>query len=871
MPKGKGSKAKTRGRESTAKASAVPRPGAASGAPAAQTGPADPAHAAAARKAAFGAFNMGFGVGSLNGLGQINTSAYTSSYANMGVGGGMLNDVPQYFQVMNENNGGMLYWPVTLKEKYSWFRYFARCFADAAVPVMIAGGYTRPMNELQPGDMVINAQGEAIAVKERVSYEYDGLLYSIRAEGISPLEVTGDHLFQVVEKESVSRHFPRRRDASGREYRLHEINVDFKPVWKPASLLSEGDSLVTISPKKQDLADACAKAKVYYVPIRGITTRPFCGLVHSLELDAEDYDARSYVAGGIVSHNCDPFVYRAVQFHTDLPMSRLILRMPKMEDEALRQKILRKYEGMVKRLKLFDRLHSVLYELNVLGNAAVFADYDEERKEWGRLVILPPEEIVISRYPMSDTARVQYRPELLSGLLRNYNIPVDSEENYAAFVAGLEPGERGAFADVSYEVAKALVEHDGVLDLDTDPFSGEDGCKIGSFVHHFSLQRHEYFDLGTSPLECVLIPLLMKEHYKYTQLSLASRNMTPRSKITAPDIGEEALANLREQVDMSMLNPDYSIVTNYDWNWELIGAENRLIDLSREYEVIENQLFAGLGVTREILTGEGMYSGSKISVELLNTRYLFLRDMLSHYVEESLFLPIAEENGFYETDEWGNKNYFYPRLSFTRLSIRDNSEVFDSLFQLYQKGSLPIDVILELFNLDADEVHEKLKQDMFTVKDSTYNDMVRSVYNDLGSKVVEETDLADRVIAYMTGPDGKPLKKKSADGEEGGDDYDDDSQGDDVPVGGDGYGDAPTEPSEMPSSGEADGNGGNAPSGPDAPENGENGGSDDFLDQLIEEAKQEEARQPQAASAPEAAAKDAATGEIVAELLEGEA
>jgi hypothetical protein len=52
-----------------------------------------------------------------------------------------------------------------------------------------------------------------------------------------------------------------------------------------------------------------------------------------------------------------------------------------------------------------------------------------------------------------------------------------------------------------------------------------------------------------------------------------------------------------------MLSPDYKIVTNYDVRWETIGAENRLIDLAREYETIENQLFAGLGVTRELLTG----------------------------------------------------------------------------------------------------------------------------------------------------------------------------------------------------------------------------------------------------------------------------
>ena len=532
------------------------------------------------KKAAVGGMN--FGWNTTAGFGTINTSAYNTSYANMGMATGMPGDVPTYFAIMNQNNGGILYWPVTLKEKYDWFRYFART---------------------------------------------------------------------------------------------------------------------------------------------------------------------------------DPFVKRAVEFHTDLPMSKLILRMPKMKDKKLRERILRKYEGMVKRLKLFDRLHSVLYELNILGNSYAFCEFDEEKKEWAKIIILPPEELVVSKFPMSDNAKVQYKPEILNSILGRLSISATDEEDYERFVRSLPDDERAVMSNIPFDLVKQLVENNGVLVMDTDPFSGDGDCKVGSFVHHFTEKRHDYYDIGTSPLECVLIPLLMKEHYKYTQLSLASRNMTPRNKICAPEVGQEELEMLRQEVDMSMLNPDYTIVTNYDWSWELIGAENRLIDLSREYQVIEEQFFAGLGITKEILTGEGMYSGSKISVELLNTRYLFKREILCNFVEEQLFMPMAEENGFYEVDEWGNKTYFYPKLSFTRLSIRDNSEVFDSLFQLYQKGSIPVDIILDLFNLDADEVHEKLKQDMFTVKDAAYNDMLRSIYSDLATNIVENTDLADQVIDYVIGPEGKKLNR----------------------------------------------------------------------------------------------------------------
>ena len=530
----------------------------------------------------------GFGWNTFSGNGM-NTSVYNNSYANMGQGSGAFGDVPLYFAMMNQNNGGVLYWPVTLKEKFEWYRYFARS---------------------------------------------------------------------------------------------------------------------------------------------------------------------------------DPFVKRAVCLNTDLPMSRLILRMPQMKDKKRKAKILRKYENMVKKLKLFDKLHSILFEINVLGNCFAYVEYDEEKKEWAKIYIMPPEEIVVSKIPMSDISKIQWCPELLKNVLNRFTIPVKTPEDYKRFVDGLDEGEKEVMENIPYEAVQQLVENRGTLVMDTDPYSGE-ANEVGTFCYHFADKRHEYHDLGVSPLECVLVPLLMKEHYKYTQLSLASRNMTPRNKISAPEIDSVALEDLREQIDMSMLNPDYTIVTNYEWNWEQIGAENRLIDLSKEYETIENQMYAGLGVTKELLTGEGMYSGSKISIEILNTRYLLVREMLQRFVEDNLFLPIADANNFYDTDEDGNKIYYYPRLSFSRLTIRDNAEVFDSLFQLYQKGSVPIDTILDLFNLDGDEISEKLISDMFTPKDAVFNDLLRGIYAGLGDKIVEGTDLSDQIIATMLGPQGKHLTKVEPPQEEG--------------------------------------------------------------------------------------------------------
>jgi len=225
--------------------------------------------------------------------------------------------------------------------------------------------------------------------------------------------------------------------------------------------------------------------------------------------------------------------------------------------------------------------------------------------------------------------------------------------------------------------------------------------------------------------------------------------MTPRNKIAAPGISPEATDNLRSEIDMSMEDPDYHVITNFDFSWDLIGAENRLIQLQPEYERIENEIFSALGVTRELITGESSYGGARLTAEILNTRYLLVRDIFKNFVERKLLLPMAIQNGWFEENEDGEQDYYYPRLTFNRLTIRDNQEMFDALFQLYQKGSLPIKIIYEMFNLNPDEMNDLLVDDLFTARDATFNEMTRQVHTDLGSKIVEGTDVLDHMVEYL--------------------------------------------------------------------------------------------------------------------------
>lgn len=251
-------------------------------------------------------------------------------------------------------------------------------------------------------------------------------------------------------------------------------------------------------------------------------------------------------------------------------------------------------------------------------------------------------------------------------------------------------------------------------------------------------------------LQRCLRTIIYRDKLRQAQTTLASRNMTPTTLVVAEDVPAQELDALRIHFDEAKYDPDYTVVVNYACTVQLIGSEGRLLALDSEWAHTNAELAVGMGFTPEILTGEGFFSGDRIRVELLNTTYLQFRDVLADLVETQIFRPMAMRKGFYEIDDFGNPRWIYPKLAFSRLALRDQGDVYDMLFNLYAKGSLPVDIIYEFLNLDPETCKRKLEEDMLTVKDSKFNQILDTIYAGAGEYLFKRTDLLERLAQSLT-------------------------------------------------------------------------------------------------------------------------
>lgn len=482
----------------------------------------------------------------------------------------------------------------------------------------------------------------------------------------------------------------------------------------------------------------------------------------------------------------DPIVGQAIDIHTELPLSKVRLSKPKprvappgFEDaNDYGNYIYTFFKRMVDRLMLLDNLHCGTHHYWLDGNAIFFTEdsvvkvpqsvghtltkrvesritsdgvaeeveesvwvpkpncqelelayYQKKYKGWEKITVIPIDQVVISSQYFNNRSQIDL-------------IPSDVEKD---IVFKAEQGDERALEAVG-GMAPEIVEGikaSGMIPLGTDPDEG-------SFAYHLtSCKAADRNRIGLSLLQRCLNDLIYRDKLRQAQTQIASRAMTPKRVIWGENLGPQDVDDLRDQIELALVDPDYSIITNYEIHWEEMGSKDRLLDLGSEYEIVDKRLYSGLGVTESLLSGESTYAGDRIKLEVLNNRYMHYRERIQEFVHRYLFEPVARRKGFVEKDKYGDEVVLYPKLSFTRLALRDSQDTYDALYNLYNKGSVPIEVVLEIFNLDVDDTREKIEADMFTVNDATFNEVIRALYAAAGSSLADKTNVVEKFAKYL--------------------------------------------------------------------------------------------------------------------------
>lgn len=105
-------------------------------------------------------------------------------------------------------------------------------------------------------------------------------------------------------------------------------------------------------------------------------------------------------------------------------------------------------------------------------------------------------------------------------------------------------------------------------------------------------------------------------------------------------------------------------------------------------------------------------SSAAVGIEAMIQRLTTFRASITEWLEEKIYEPEARRQGFVEKNEdTGEDEVIVPKIKWDSMHLRDQQQYRTFLIQLYEKGLLSAQTVLESFDLDPDQEIERKRYD----------------------------------------------------------------------------------------------------------------------------------------------------------------
>jgi len=389
----------------------------------------------------------------------------------------------------------------------------------------------------------------------------------------------------------------------------------------------------------------------------------------------------------------EPKVASSIDFYSYFPINDF-------EHECKDRNVKRHFDKLKKKLKITKWLRLMSHEIHLLGDCFPFVEVscpqcggsgrvDDEICEHDggtikRIVILNPDYVEVFSSPMNPDPVIALKPD----------------EELINMVQKKTPG----YDRLTPEVIK-LVSAGQPIPLDNRS------------VSHLMYGEGGYTRYGVGMVRRLFPILSYKTKLMVAQWIVAERLIVPIKIVkvgsdTRP-AGPADIAAVQAQLAQTANDPNLTIVTHHAFELQWEGASGKVLTLSNEMEFINQEILDGMMINNALLNGEGPnFSNAAVGIEAMIYRLDSFRKELSNWIEEELYLPEAIRQGFVEEDpETGEEDYIYPKIKWHSMHLRDQQQFRTFALQLYDKGLISAQTVLEAFEFDPDQEIERKRYD----------------------------------------------------------------------------------------------------------------------------------------------------------------
>lgn len=392
----------------------------------------------------------------------------------------------------------------------------------------------------------------------------------------------------------------------------------------------------------------------------------------------------------------EPAVAAAIEFYTDFPLSGFKL-------ECSNSKVLEFYQEMVKRLNFAQLLPLISQEYHLRGDVFTLASLDcpickgagtdpetrepchHEGATWSNITILNPDQVELSPAMMDMSPTYYYMPDEGMKKVVQEQRPIHVYNSIPDYI-------------------KQFILQNQPIPL--DPVA----------VHHFKRGAAPWQPFGRSMVRRLFPTLVYKDKLRQAQYIVAERHIVPFkvAKLGSDErpASDADLQMISEEIANVANDPLQTLVAPHNFEIDFVGASGKVLQLTNEYELINQDIFDAFMLNKALLNGEGpSYSNAQVGLLSMAQRLEKLRGLVAHWIEEKLFRPIAVWNGFSVEGKRGETKYIYPTVKWDDLKLRDNSNQIQIAVQLRGTGDLSAQTVLEMLDVNYDQEVERLRME----------------------------------------------------------------------------------------------------------------------------------------------------------------
>ena len=283
-------------------------------------------------------------------------------------------------------------------------------------------------------------------------------------------------------------------------------------------------------------------------------------------------------------------------------------------------------------------------------------------------------------------------------------------------------------------------------------------------IHHFKHGSNPWEDYGISIVRPLFPILTYKDKLRQAQYIIAERLILP---IKVVKIGsnerpasQEDIDNVQDELASLANDPNLTLVTHHNFDLEWYGASGKIHSLQGEFEHIDSEVLDGLMLSKALLGGSDTgisYSNAQVSLLAMHRRLEAFRNEVANWIEQKIFKPVAEWNGFIVEGDRGQDEIVYPKIKFDDLQLKDDSQKLQVMATANQQGVISNVSLIEAFGLDVDQEIERLRfeQGAAFMKDASFG--VPSFSMNLQSGPVTGQGFAAQLGTTPTTPGMPPM------------------------------------------------------------------------------------------------------------------